>query len=264
MNIFVREVKANFRSLLVWSGIVILFIFVGITKYAAYAANPQMLVVLESMPPAITKAFQFDAFNLTTLTGFYGVMFTYFALLASISAAMWGSDIISKEERDKTVEFMLTLPVRRERVVTGKILAALVNSIALLLVMWGASLAAVAQYAPDAAFYEYLALLMAALFMMQLVFLAVGVLLGCALKDYKRVGSIAVSLILVTYFFSVISGLHEKLEFLKYLTPFNYFNPAALLREARLDVGYVWLSVGIIAVSLVGGYVSYARRDLYI
>ena len=47
-------------------------------------------------------------------------MFTYFVLMVSISAAMWGSDIISKEERDKTVEFALTLPVTRGRVVTAK------------------------------------------------------------------------------------------------------------------------------------------------
>ncbi len=32
---------------------------------------------------------------------------------------MWGSDIISKEERDKTVEY-LTLPVTRARLLTAK------------------------------------------------------------------------------------------------------------------------------------------------
>ena len=66
-------------------------------------------------PPSTCKAF-----NLTTISGFFGIMFTYFALLLSIAATMWGSDIISKEERDKTVEFSLTLPVTRSRVVTAK------------------------------------------------------------------------------------------------------------------------------------------------
>ena len=264
MNIFLREVKANLRSLLIWGGIVVLFIFIGITKFSAYEANPQMLVVLDSMPPALLNALNMKAFNLTTITGFYGVLFTYFALLATISAALWGSDIISKEERDKTVEFTLTLPVTRERLVTGKILAVLVNCIGLLLIMWGASLAAVAKYQPDSAFYEFLTLLMVALFFIQMVFLAVGILLGCAMKDYKRAGSLAVSLILVTYFFSVISGLNENLEFLKYFTPFKYFNPAVLLHESRIDLNYVWLSLGITVVCLVGGYITYARRDLYI
>ncbi|MBW8010657.1 MAG: ABC transporter permease subunit [Chloroflexi bacterium] len=264
MNIFIREVKANFRSLLIWGGIVILFVFIGITKFSAYDGNPEMLAILDSMPPALLEAFQMNAFNLTTITGFYGVMFTYFALMVTISAAMWGSDIISKEERDKTVEFTLSLPVTREKLVTAKILAALVNCIGLLLIMWGISLVAVAQYEPDSAFFEFLTLLMVALFFMQIVFLAVGILLGCALKDYKRAGSIAVSLILVTYFFSVISGLNENLDFLKYFTPFKYFNPATLLHESSIDLNYVWLSLGITALCIIGGYITYAKRDLYI
>jgi len=264
MNIFTREVKANLRSLLIWGGIVIVFIFIGITKFSAYEGNPEMLAILDSMPPALLSAFQINAFNLTTITGFYGVMFTYFALLATISAAMWGSDIISKEERDKTVEFALTMPITREKLVTGKISAALVNCIGLLTIMWVASLVAVAPYEPDSGFYDFLFLLMQALFIMQMVFLAVGILLGCALKQYKQAGSIAVSLLLGTYFLSVISSLSENLEFLKYFSPFQYFNPAALLNESRIDLNYVWLSLGIIAVCILGGYITYARRDLYI
>jgi ABC-2 type transport system permease protein len=264
MNIFVREIKANLRSLLIWGGIVVLLLIAEITEFSAYHGNPDMLAILDSMPPALLEAFQFNAFNLTTLTGFFGVMFTFLALLAAISAAMWGSDIISKEERDKTVEFALSLPITREKLVTGKILAAMVNCIGLLLIMWGTSLAAAAQYEPDSAFYEFLSLIMVALFIMQMVFLAVGIFLGCALKDYKRSGSIAVSVILGTYFFSVISGLNENLEFLKYFTPFKYFDPAVMLHESRIDLNYVWLSLGIIVVCLVGGYVTYARRDMYI
>lgn len=264
MNIFKREVKANFRSLLIWGGIVIAFIFTGITKFSAYEGNPEFLEVFDSMPPALSSAFQFNAFNLTTITGFYGVMFNYFALMATISAAMWGSDIISKEERDKTVEFALTLPITREKLVTGKILAAVVNCIGLLLIMWAASLVSAAQYQPDGEFYKFLFLCMVALFIMQMVFLAVGVFLGCAMKQYKRAGSLAVSLLLGTYFLSIISGLSENLTFLKYFTPFKYFNPATLLNESRIDVNYVLLSLGIIIVCISGGYITYARRDLYI
>ena len=264
MNIFFREVKANFRSLLIWGGITILFIFVGITKFSAYEGNPEMLEVLDSLPAVITDTFKFGTFNLTTITGFYGVMFTYFSLIATISAAMWGSSIISKEERDKTVEFTLTLPITREKLVTSKILAAMVNCIGLLLIIWLASLAAVAQYEPDSAFYEFLALLILSLFIIQMVFLSVGIFLGCSMKEYKRAGSVAVSILLGTYFISLISELNENLEFLKYLSPFTYFNAATVLQESTIELGYVLLSLGIIAALITGGYYTYARRDLYI
>ena len=264
MNIFVRELKANLRSLLIWGVIVILFVWVGISKFSAYEGNPEMLAILNEMPPAMLAALNMKAFNLTTVTGFYGLMFTYFALLLSIAAAMWGSDIISKEERDKTVEFSLTLPVSRSRLVTAKTLAALVNCLGLLLITWGASLVSAAQYQPDSQFYKFLRLGMLALFITQLTFLTIGIFLGCAMKQYKRASSVAVSLLLGTYFLSVISGLDRDLEFLRYFSPFKYFDAGVLLRESRIDLVFVGLSLAIMLVSLVGAYLTYARRDLYI
>ncbi len=264
MNIFFRELKANLKSLLIWGGIVVLFIFLGMTKFSAYEGNPELLAILDNLPPALLNAFQFNAFNLTTITGFFGVMFTYFAIILSVAAVMWGSDIITKEERDKTVEFSLTLPIPRGKLVTAKILAAMVNSIALLLIAWVALLINVGKYQPDAAFYEFLNLGIVALFFMQTIFLAVGIFLGCAMKQHKRASSIAVSILLGTYFISIVAGLKEDWEFLKYVSPFKYFEPAALLRESSIDMTYVGLSIGIIAVLIAGAYVTYSRRDLYI
>lgn len=264
MNIFVRELKANFRSLLIWGSIVILFIVLGTSKFSAYAGNPEMLAILDTMPPALLDAFNLRAFNLTTVTGFFGVMFTYFALILSIAAAMWGSDIISKEERDKTIEFILTLPVTRRRLVTAKALAALVNCISLLLITWGTSLVAAAPYQPDSGFHRFLGLCMLALFILQLLFLAIGIFLGCAMRRHKLASSVAVSLLLGTYFLSIISTLDQDLEFLKYLSPFKYFDAAVLLRESRIEMPFVWLSLALVAVSIAGAYWTYARKDLYI
>ena len=264
MNIFLRELKANFRSLIIWAGIVILFSVAGFAKFTGYAENPELLAVLNSMPPALMAAFNMNAFNLTTVSGFFGVMFTFFAILLSIASAIWGSDIISKEERDKTVEFALTLPIRRSSLITAKTLAAFVNCVALLLVAWGISLLNVVKYNPGIDFYRFVALGMLALFIIQIIFLAVGIFLGCAMKQHKRASSIAVSILLGTYFISIISGLKEDWEFLKYVTPFKYFDPAQMLHESTIDLTFVALSVGIIAVLIAGAYATYSRRDLYI
>lgn len=264
VNIFVRELRANLKSLLIWSVIVALLILIAVGKFAGFAGNPDMLKVLDAMPPALMDALSMRAFNLTTLTGFYGVMFIYFSLMAAIAAAMWGSDIISKEERDKTVEFSLVLPVSRSRVVTAKALAALVNCIAFVLITWAISLAAVRSYNPDPAFYNFLALEMRAMLAIALIFLAIGLLLGCAMKQFKRSSSTAVAIILVTYFMSILSAMREELDFLKYFTPFKFFDAGELFRSGRMDAAYLLLSAAIIVVCLAAAYWMYNRRDLYI
>ena len=264
MNIFLRELKANLKSLLIWSAIIMLLIFMAVTKFSAFAGDPEMLKMLDSMPPALLDALSMRAFNLTTISGFYGVMFIYFALMAAIAAAMWGSDSISKEERDKTVEFSLVLPVTRSRVVTAKELAALVNCIAFVLITWVVSLVAVQSYKPDQAFYNFLALEMQAMFVIELIFLAIGLLLGCAMKQYKRSGSTAVAIILATYFMSIMVVMNEKLDFLKYFTPFKYFDAGELFRTGQMDGTYLLISAAIIVVSVVTAYWIYNKRDLYI
>jgi ABC-2 type transport system permease protein len=264
MNIFLRELKANLKSLVIWCIVMILLIVVGLAKFSAYYNQPSSLEILNSFPKAVLDAMSLLAFNLTTLTGLYGIMFIYLALMGGIAAAMWGSDMVSKEERDKTVEFSLVLPVSRSRVITAKALAAVVNCIVFVLVTWGVSALAVHQYKPDQAFNNYLALEMEAMFLLELVFLAIGLLLGCAMKQYKRAGSVAVSIILVAYFLSIMAGLQSNLDFLKYFTPFKYFDAAQLLKTGRLDVPFLLLSAAIVVVCMVAAYWTYNKRDLYI
>ncbi|MCS7039605.1 MAG: ABC transporter permease subunit [Anaerolineae bacterium] len=263
MNIVLRELRAYFKSLLIWSTIIILFIVVGVSKFSAFANNPEMLAILDAYPPAVLDALNLRAFNLTTITGFFGVMHVYYTLLAGVAAAMWGSDIIAKEERDKTVDFILTLPITRQRLITAKTVAAIINCAVLVLLIWVASRLAAAPYNPDAEFYRFLALQMQSIFILMLIFLAIGIFLGCALRRYKRVTAIAVALLLSTFFMSSLSDMDERLDFLKYVSPFKYVDAGMLYREGRIEGIYWVLTLLLILVSMTAAYVTYTRRDIY-
>jgi ABC-2 type transport system permease protein len=264
MNIFFRELKGNLKSLLIWCGVLVLLIFGGTAKFSVYYNNPPMLQILDALPKAMLDAFSMRTFNLTTLNGFFGLMFIYYALMGTIAAAMWASDSISREERDKTVEFSLVLPVSRGRVVTAKALAALVYCIVFVLVTWVCSILAAQPYKPDQVFYNFLTLEMEAMFIIELIFLAIGLLLGCTMKQYKLSGSTAIGIILVTYFLSVAAGMQSNLDFLKWFSPFKYFDAAVLFRDMKMDPVYLLLSAAIIVVSVVAAYWVYNKRDLYI
>ncbi len=56
---------------------------------------------------------------------------------------------------------------------------------------------AVQSYHPEQAFKDFLALEMQGMLVIELIFLAVGLLLGCAMKQYKIAGSTAVGIILL-------------------------------------------------------------------
>ena len=97
-----------------------------------------------------------------------------------------------------------------------------------------------------------------------MIFLSIGVLLGCALKQYKKSGYIGAALIIIMYIMSVLIDLNDKLDFLKYVTPFKYFTPANIKSDQALDWTFIIISIGIIAISLTIGFITYKKRDLYI
>jgi ABC-2 type transport system permease protein len=264
MNIFFRELAANRKSLIIWSIVVILLTIVGFSKFSAFYENPELLAVLDSMPPAVISALNMEAFNLTSVTGFYGMMMMYFGLILSIAAVMWGSDIISKEEREKTVEFSLTMPITRSRLLTAKFAAALLNCIVLLMVTGGISIVSAQPFQPGRDFYRFVMISMPAFFLNQLIFLALGIFLGSALKQYKKAGSISVSILLASYFMSIMFELSQKLKFLRYFAPLKYFDSVQLMQESSLDMNFVLLSLFIAAIFLFSAYLTYSKRDLYI
>jgi ABC-2 type transport system permease protein len=58
--------------------------------------------------------------------------------------------------------------------------------------------------------------------------------------------------------------MQQKLDFLKYFTPFKYFDAGELFRSGRMDGMFLLLSAAIIVVCVVLAYLAYNRRDLYI
>jgi len=102
------------------------------------------------------------------------------------------------------------------------------------------------------------------MFMMELIFLAIGLMLGCVLKRYKSSSSTATAIILATYFMSVIAGMNDKFEFLKHFTPFYYYDAGEIFRSGQLNTTYLGISAAIIVAALIAAYWVYNKRDLYI
>ncbi len=111
----------------------------GMTKYSAYSSTgsgQSISELLGTMPSSIKALLGFGSFDVGTMAGFFGVMFVYTELTAAIHAALLGAGILSKEERDKTAEFLMTMPVSRTAVITAKFLAGLVNIAVINVATW--------------------------------------------------------------------------------------------------------------------------------
>ena len=74
----------------------------------------------------------------------------------------------------------------------------------------------------------------------------------------------AIGLILGLYFVSIYAGMSEKLTWLKYLTPFGWFNASEFFRSGRFEPYAIVLTGVTVVAFLFTAYAVYDKRDLYI
>lgn len=263
MNVFMREMKANRKALIIWCIGVFLMVASGMGKYAGFSGSGQSINdLLAQMPQSLKAIMGMGTFDLTTATGFYGVLFIYLAMMATIHATMLGADIISKEERDKTAEFLFLKPISRTRIITLKLSASLVNIIIFNLVTFVSSILMVQKYSKGEAIIGGITRLMLGMFILQLIFLLIGTAIAAVSKHPKTAPSLATGILLLTFILSIAIDMNSRIENLKYLTPFKYFDAKNLLNTRGFEPVYVILSAVIIAVLLRATYVFYKSRDL--
>ncbi len=263
MNVFLRELKAHRRGLVFWCLGMAALVYMGMVKYGAYQASGQSVQdVLNALPKAVQAVFGLTGFDLSTAAGFYGVLFMYIAVMGAVHAALLGSSLIAKEERDRTSEFLYSKPASRAQILTGKIVAGLFNMVVFNLATLVSSIYIVDQYNKDAPFSADIVVLMVGLFFIQMLFFAIGVAVAGATHRPKAAASAATSIMFLTFLLSYVVNMDAKLDFLKYFTPFKYFDAANLMADHALDPVFVALSVAIIAVAVVGTYRLYSARDL--
>jgi len=259
---YLHELRSNLKSLLVWTAVVVLLVVMALAKFEGYRDNPELVQMLENMPKALLDAFNMRAFNLTTLEGFYGVMAVYFYLMGAMAAAMWGANAIAKEEYNRTADFTLVLPLPRTSILTAKALAALTTSVAFVLLTWATGYLGAQRYDPASAFYHFLNLEMVGMFFLSLISWALGVAFACLWKRPKRAASAVVIVVLVAYILSTVQALDEKLDFLKWITPFKYYDAGDLYRNGALNGTYLAISLAVSVALVAVAYFAYNRRDV--
>lgn len=263
MNVFLRELKVHRLGLLFWSLGMVAMVGAGMAKFAGYEeAGESVEALMATLPRAVLVVFGMTGFDLSTASGFYGVLFLYVAVMGAVHAVLLGSTLISKEERDRTSEFLFAKPITRGRALTGKLLAGLVNVVVLNLVTTASSLYFVGFFGDGRSSSDEVAVLMVGLLFLQLIFLAVGALVAGASRRPKLAASRSTSVMFLMFLVYYLVNLNEDLAFLRFVTPFKYFDAATLMADGALDPVFVALSVGIIALAVVGTYRLFADRDL--
>jgi len=262
VNIVKRELKANLKSFIIWAVALSVIFLTASTEFEAYYNNDEIMEAMKTFEQ-LFMALGVRVEDMTTPKGFLVLVSIYIYLPLSIYAGLLGSGIIAKEEKDKTAEFLFTMPASRARVITAKLFVAIVYIILLDLVAIGINIIAYSRFALSSDFYQFTLYLWIGVFFTELIFLSIGLFLSSVLNQHKLSGSLTIGILISTFMISMLIGFVEEAQFLKYITPFQYF-PAEKMVNTSFEFIFLLMTVMIVIPAIYGLYYFYQKRDLTI
>lgn len=263
MNLYIRELKANLKSVIAWCLGMVIFMLMAAAKFSTFSSGPQALNDITGKLPRAARVLtgMYD-FDLSAISGYYGVCFTYLILIAAIYAVVMGANIIAKEEILKTSEFLYVKPISRFKIITYKLLAALTNIIIFNALLWIISIVIVNYYDHSGvSSLPYVNKLMTGMLIIQTIFTFLGAAMSVLRNNAKKASGMATGIVLVTFFISLFISLEDQLRYFDFLSPFRYFKAQDLLTSG-IEPKYVILSILIIAASIMLTYYVGNKKDL--
>ena len=261
MTLVKHELKRGKIPFLIWTIAISFLLGVCVFLFPEIKGEMGEVGDMFSSMGSFTQAFGMDKLNFGTLIGYYAIECgNVLGLGGAFFAALIAVGIISKEEKDRTAEFLLTHPVGRIRILAEKLIAVFIQLFAMNLIVYAVSVGSMYAIGEEVPWKE-LNLMHLAYFILQIEI--AGICFG--ISAFLRRGSIGIGLGIATilYFLNLIGNITEKAEFLKNITPFGYCDGADIVSEGSLNMGRIAVGMVICAVFVVGAFAKYPKKDIH-
>lgn len=263
MTLFLRELARNRKQFYVWTIVLVLANIGMMAFFPSMREKAKMINELYSQfPKEVIAAVSLDKLDFSNIISFFAYIFQYIILFGGIYAMLLGASIISKEEGDKTIEFLLAKPITRTSIVTSKVLCVLTYLVLFNIIFALTNYAVFEAVKKENYSMKVFMLLEAGFFLLQVTFAAIGLFISMFVTRAKTVYPVSLGVVLGTYFFSIVSVLSEKFDNLKYFTPFKYVNPADLAADGRIKGVYLVIMAVVVAVMIAGTYIVYNKKNI--
>lgn len=264
MNVYFREMKKNSISFSIWLIIMILvnaFMLASFNSVAEMAKNTEAM--LSQYPEEFIKAMNLDILSMTNILHFYASRsFLMVTIFGSVYAIMLSSCIVSKEENEGTIEFLISKPIKRKSIISSKLLS-VVSYVTLFNLLFSISNFILLNIfkTSDFSFESFLYISLGA-WLIHMIFAFIGLAISTIISKTKTDISLSLGLVFIAYFISILASVKSDLSFLKYFSPFSYFNTKDLVINTTIGPSYLIISFVLITLAIIVSYVYYQKKDI--
>lgn len=260
MTMVKQELRQGKLSFIIWTVSIGFLLMVCVFLFPEMKGQMEDVSDMFASMGSFSAAFGMDRLQFGDLLGFYSMECgNVLGLGGAFFAALLAVGVLSKEERDRTAEFLLTHPVSRRQIITSKLVAVLLQITLMNLIIYGLSIGSIASIGEEIPWRE-IHLLHLAYYLMQIEL--AGICMGISAFMRKGNLGVGIGIAVILYFLNLIANITERAEFLKYITPFGYCEGADIVRNGSLDASKVFIGMALGIIGVILAYIKYSRKDI--
>lgn len=261
MTMVGHELKQGKLSFCIWTGSIGFLLMVCVFLFPEMKGQMEDVGDMFASMGSFTAAFGMDRLQFGDLLGFYAMECgNVLGLGGAFFATLFAVGILSKEEKDRTAEFLLTHPVSRKRIITDKLIAVFLQITAMNVIIYVLSIGSIAVIGEEIPWKE-LNLLHVAYYLMQIEL--AGICAGISAFMRKGNAGLGMGIAVIMYFLNLIANIAERAEFLKYITPFGYCEGADIVTDGSLDGTRIAIGMVFAVIGVAAAYVKYSKKDIH-
>jgi ABC-2 type transport system permease protein len=266
LNLVLYEFKNNLKGTAITSLVVVLYTAFSLVIYASMKENiAKVTDFYYIMPEAFQVAFNFHINQWDNVLGFYVTYFVFFIpIITGCYSTILGTKLLSKEEQNKTAEFLLSRPLSRNEIISSKLFTFVIHISGINLLAFITGLVGSGLNSDWGFNIKSLVILHTYGYLICLFFGILGFFITVVMKRAKAIIGIGIWIVLGTYFFDIMIRVFGKVQFLLYLTPFKYINIEAHSPNYAFDGWRLIYFIGTTGILITLSYVFYRRKDILV
>lgn len=261
---FKREMKVNFKGFLIGLLILMGIFTLAFLIYPSIINNDNIKMMdemMEMFPEEVLKAFNMDISSIDSVFGWLkSEGFVFVLLITGCYSALLGSNILLKEESDKTIEYLNSLPIKRNTIVLNKTLSGVLY-ILLMIIILGIFNYIGLSLSGEFDKKLYLVLSITPVFSSLAIYFICMFLSTFTHKTKKMLG-ISLGIVLISYVLQILSSLADSTEFLKYFSIFTLADTRNVVVNSAINPFIVIISLGISIIFLILTVIHYNKKEL--
>ena len=265
-NLLKGELRKDLKVFLIVTLALTAFLSITLTMYSAM--KDSMLAVTDlyaNMSPAIQDALNFHDGQWNHILGFYATYFVYYIpMMGGAYSIYLGANILSREEQNKTAEFLMAKPLSRNEIVSTKLAVMISYILGFNVVLWLNGILWTGFITGfDETFVQITTVHIYGLFIC-LFFGFLGFFVTVMMKRAKAIIGPMIGLVMGLYMFDMILRITDKAQFLLYFTPYKYMDIDLLSADYHLEVWMLGVLAGAMIILGFFSYIFYRKKDILI